>query len=143
LRMRQSAAGLKFMKNTFEILLAKAEADARTVKILLANSDSPREAIAFHIQQMTEKLLKAVLIHGKIDYPYKHNLVNLLSKADKLDDSFKIFSDFAADLTPYGVAARYDERYNPSAADVEGFYSAALNLRRKVYQYLGRNPPPL
>jgi HEPN domain-containing protein len=61
-------------------LAGKAENDLRSAKILLAQ-DGPIDAIAFHLQQAAEKLLKAFLtLHG-IEYPFTHDIGELLLMA--------------------------------------------------------------
>ncbi len=47
------------MANSLEVLLEKSQHDLTAVNLLLKEPSAPEDIIAFHIQQMVEKLLKA------------------------------------------------------------------------------------
>ena len=126
------------MKNTFEILLEKAEEDHRTVDTLLAAKDSPEGIIVFHVQQMAEKLLKAFLIFRKTEYKPTHDLVFLLEKAEAVDASFSEFSGLADDLAPFAVLIRYEEGYDVTLEEVRSLFERTLKLRQKILAEIGK-----
>jgi len=66
-----------------------------------------REQVCFHAQQAVEKAFKAVLLHGKIDFPFSHNLQALVELI--MENGIPVSEDIAASgvLTPYAVEARY------------------------------------
>ena len=57
--------------------LTHARSDLKLAKIGL-NKDVLPEQICFHAQQTVEKALKAVLLFYKIDFPFTHDLEELL-----------------------------------------------------------------
>jgi HEPN domain-containing protein len=89
--------------------LAKANVDWTTVEILNLEARSPREAICFHCQQYTEKLLKALLTLHQIEAPRTHDLRRLIQLASPLADALDAFSDQADRLSQHGVQVRYPD----------------------------------
>ena len=59
----------------YEILIRKAENDFKTAKLVYENiGDIEIETGLFHLQQATEKGLKAILIFNKVEAPKTHRL---------------------------------------------------------------------
>ncbi|MEK6284632.1 MAG: HEPN domain-containing protein [Acidobacteriota bacterium] len=59
------------MKNELDLaraLMSKAESDRRMAEIGIEH-DGPLDAVAFHVQQTAEKLLKALLASRSIECP--------------------------------------------------------------------------
>lgn len=126
------------MKNTFEILLEKAEEDRRAVTALLAVKDSPEGIIVFHVQQLAEKLLKAFLIFRKAEYKPTHNMLFLLKKAVAVDAAFSEFSDLADDLSPFAVLIRYEEGYEVTLEEARSLFVRTMRLREKILAEIGK-----
>ena len=65
------------------------------------------EQICFHAQQAAEKALKAVLIHRNVDFPFTHDLEELLDTLDETDIALPTERVFAsgkvADTVDYAV----------------------------------------
>lgn len=120
------------MKNNHKILLEKATNDLKAIENLLKLPDSPCEIIAFHIQQMVEKLLKAFLISKNINYKPTHDLFLLLETAENIDSSFKEYYNLAEDLSPYAVLVRYEEGFYINLEEVQILFSKALELKEKI-----------
>jgi len=86
--------------------LRHARSDIRLARLALKEEILP-EQICFHAQQAAEKALKAVLLHKKVDFPFTHDLEELVEVSlnggitvpDELHD--------LGNLTPYAVQARY------------------------------------
>jgi HEPN domain-containing protein len=86
--------------------LRHAQSDIRLARLALKEEILP-EQICFHAQQAAEKALKAVLLHKKVDFPFTHDLEELVEVSmnggiavpDELHD--------LGNLTPYAVQARY------------------------------------
>ena len=111
--------------------MAYAEEDLRLAKHGLTMSSScPFRLIAYHAQQCAEKYLKAYLVFKRIDFPYTHNIRNLLQLCD--GNWTGEISD-ADELTPFAVTTRYpgeDERVTRKDAQ------HALDLAKKVRRVL-------
>ncbi|MBU2572706.1 MAG: HEPN domain-containing protein [Elusimicrobia bacterium] len=125
------------MKNTFEILLEKAEEDRRAAAALLAAKDSPEGIIVFHVQQLAEKLLKAFLIFRKTECKPTHNMIFLLEKAVAADASFSEFSDLADELAPFAVLIRYEEGYEVTIEEARSLFERTLRLRNRILAEIG------
>lgn len=110
-----------------------AEEDLRLAKHgLKISSSCPYRLIAYHAQQCAEKYLKAYLVFKKIDFPYTHNLRNLLQLCG--GDWIEELSD-ADELTPYAVTTRYpgvDDRVTKKNA------LSALEIAEKVRKVVRR-----
>jgi HEPN domain-containing protein len=86
--------------------LKHAQSDIRLARLAL-DSDVLPEQICFHAQQAAEKALKAVLLYKRVDFPFTHDLDELvevslnagITVTDELHD--------IGSLTPYAVQARY------------------------------------
>jgi HEPN domain-containing protein len=91
-----------------QVLLRKAEQDEFVVTALAPDPDAPDAAIGFHAQQPVEKMLKAVLAHHGVRFPWRHDLVELI---DLLGENGILFPDALEDvrrLTPFATDFRYD-----------------------------------
>ena len=72
-----------------------------------ARADILPEQLCFHAQQAVEKAFKAVLLHRKVEFPFTHDLSELL---DALADAGIEVPESLAEadaLTPYAVETRY------------------------------------
>lgn len=93
----------------------------------------PCEIICYHCQQSAEKAIKAVMLFSGISggMPKVHDLSFLLNQIKNTVKLDEIYYDYADELTPYGVSARYpnelflEERHAKSA-----LHSSAEILRR-------------
>jgi len=86
--------------------LAHAQSDLRLAK-LAAESNILPEQICFHAQQAVEKAFKAVLLHRQIDFPFTHDLEELLAVFEKARSIVPPEFEDAGGLTPYAVETRY------------------------------------
>ncbi len=83
----------------------KGDEDLNADKILIKAQNVSKSIIGFHIQQATEKYLKAYLIAKEQNIPKTHNLEFLKALCAKLFPDFDNF-DFG-NLTSYAVEFRY------------------------------------
>jgi HEPN domain-containing protein len=89
-------------------LLLKAMQDMDAVERLVAIPDIAREIIGFHTQQVAEKSLKAVLAYHKIEFPFTHQIADLIECLADHGISFpKMFLEIRF-LSPFAVEYRYD-----------------------------------
>jgi HEPN domain-containing protein len=86
--------------------LVHAESDLKLAKLGL-NKDVLPEQICFHAQQTVEKTLKAVLLFYKIDFPFTHDLEELLDTFEAAKISVPAHLLDVGILTPYAVETRY------------------------------------
>jgi HEPN domain-containing protein len=89
-------------------LIKKAEQDEFAADKRLEDPAAPGEIIGFHLQQATEKLLKAALSFSKLEFPRTHQLVVLIDLLN--DHGVSVPEDFEdlKMLAPYAVKFRYD-----------------------------------
>jgi HEPN domain-containing protein len=66
----------------------------------------PCRTIAFHAQQCAEKYLKAYLVYHTIDFPFTHDIAQLLEMCAELASWTGQLTD-AEELSVYAVTARY------------------------------------
>lgn len=124
------------MKNEYDSLLEKAEHDFQAVKKLLIFDDSPTDVIAFHIQQMAEKLLKCLLIKNNSDYKFTHDLFYLLEKVVLIQPELKRYEELMEMLAPHAVFSRYEEGYEISYAEIDEILPQAEALRKSILDLL-------
>ncbi|MDI6736329.1 MAG: HEPN domain-containing protein [bacterium] len=101
-----SPKGKKHIIASPEDWLIHAKSDLTLAKLGLSQ-DVLWEQICFHAQQAVEKSLKAILLFFKIDFPFTHDLEELLDTFEHAGIS--IPSEFleVGVLTPYAVETRY------------------------------------
>ncbi|MDI6751077.1 MAG: HEPN domain-containing protein [Pseudomonadota bacterium] len=88
-------------------LLAAAERDDKTFRILARDPEAPVETTLFHVQQAMEKLLKAVLVAKGVVFPRTHDLLTLFDLVVENDLQVPVPRDLMARLGPYAVEFRY------------------------------------
>ena len=86
--------------------LLHAQSDLKLAKLGL-NQDVLPEQICFHAQQAVEKAVKSVLLFHKIDFPFTHDLEELLDTFEVAGLSVPAEMSDIGVLTPYAVETRY------------------------------------
>ena len=93
------------------------------------------EGAAFHLQQSTEKSLKALIVFIGIELPSKkfrtHNisfLINILREHLGIPE----YVEYAASFTRYAFEVRYPDDYVPVSKDE---YEEAYEIALKVYEW--------
>jgi len=86
--------------------LAHAQSDLRLAR-LAEKSDILPEQICFHAQQAVEKAFKAVLLHRQINFPFSHDLEELLAVFERVGSPVPSEFEGVGVLTPYAVETRY------------------------------------
>jgi HEPN domain-containing protein len=71
------------------------------------------EDLCFDAQQAAEKAIKGLLIHLQQDFPYVHDLGELLDQAEKAGQDVPGRIKQVVDLTDYAVATRYPGAIEP------------------------------
>lgn len=80
-------------------LLEKAENDLIAGRATLATGKA-LDTVCFHAQQAAEKSIKAILALHDVEYPWKHDLAELLELAEPLAPDLQPLSDAAIGMTP-------------------------------------------
>jgi len=108
--------------------LAHARSDLKFVHLGMSGEVLP-EQVCFHAQQAVEKSLKAVLLYAKIDFPFTHDLEELLDTLEHGGIAVPGELKVIGELTPYAVESRYPGYWGEiSGADVR----AAVDLAEKT-----------
>ena len=89
-------------------MLRKAANDYAAAGIGLLHA-APLDTTCFHIQQTAEKALKACLASASIEYPFSHDLRELLSLAVQHFPQLEPYRDSVPEYTEFAVGLRYDD----------------------------------
>ena len=89
-------------------LLSKAEQDEIVVDLISEDASVAEEVIGFHLQQASEKLLKAVLVEHGVEVRKTHNLVYLMDRLAACDLVLPADLHALQQLNPFAVEYRYD-----------------------------------
>jgi len=96
------------MNGTVREWVEKAEGDFRTARREFEAVNEPNfDSACFHAQQGVEKLMKAVLIHNKVEPPRIHHLERLYELLLPLYPKLSLDVEQLRDLTSVGMAVRY------------------------------------
>ncbi len=109
-----------------ETLLRLAERDW---EILLVLKDAPRvhlSGIAFHAQQLIEKVFKAVLAAHHRPFDRTHDLIRLATAIIEYKIDIPVSLDELNRLNPYAVVFRYDDTDIETIGRDEAVQLAAL-----------------
>ena len=87
------------------------------------------EDLCFNAQQAVEKAIKALLIKYDIEFPYKHNIAELLTLLEETGQPIPDFVRKSAGLTRFAVTTRYP-RMSPPIKQEE--YKQALTIAEQV-----------
>jgi len=123
------------------IFVTKTDEDIHVLRALLKDAETSDAIGGFHAQQAVEKLLKALLAHRSLRFPFTHRLLDL---ADLLDDAGSPLDDeyeSLLDLTPYAVEFRYSplSATNEPPLDCEAILGLIVKLRTSVATTVGHS----
>jgi HEPN domain-containing protein len=119
---------MKEPRDHAQALLRKAANDLVAAQATLSTGQA-LDTVCFHAQQAVEKSLKAILALHDIEYPWWHDLGELLELVRPLASELIPFEDQVFRMTPYAVEARYDEEFEPSLDEA----SEAFEVAEEVY----------
>jgi HEPN domain-containing protein len=84
-----------------------AESDLKFAQYgLYVEAEQAYRIVAYHAQQCAEKSLKAYLVYQKVDFPYTHNILQLLNVCGETAEWVSELQD-AKNLTLYASTLRY------------------------------------
>ncbi len=90
------------------------------------------EDLCFDAQQAAEKAIKAILMQLKVEYPYVHDLAELLTLVDKAGKEIPDSVMQASRLTRYAVVSRYPSAFEPVT---EEEYQRALTIAEETVRW--------
>jgi HEPN domain-containing protein len=115
--------------------LIKADEDMLVVNKLTDGEFVANASVCFHLQQATEKYLKAFLIAYEVEFKRTHNIEYLLALCAELEPVFLEIDP--VNLSEFGVAIRYPgDHYEPSDKEVVQYKSIAMTVGEMVKQRL-------
>ena len=108
-------------------LFARAADDIALVRASLDVDAIADTIVGFHAQQAAEKLLKAVLAHSRIEFPFTHDLERLVELVEASSVGGPPDSDEVAALTPWAVEFRYGEAPEEILGRLRAWAQASLD----------------
>ncbi len=103
----------------FDSLMILARRDFQTAAKIEGDFDL-RGVAFFHVQQALEKAFKAVLSAHGVAYPMTHDLLTLKDRLATIRIQCPLDDDVLDQITPFGVAARYDDGIEPPLSTTRG-----------------------
>jgi len=91
------------------------------------------EDLCFDAQQAAEKALKALLIYRGVQFPYTHDLAELLGLAEQAGQDVPDAVRQVARLTRYAVVARYPGLFEPVTPEE---YEEAVDIAEGVVRWV-------
>lgn len=129
----------KRLPSSPEEWMSHANSDLSLAKIGQGNKDVLPEQICFHTQQAVEKALKAVLLFSNIDFPFTHDLEELVSILKNEGILFPPSISDVGILTPYAVEARYPGYLEEISEDeVEETISLAEKVLKWASEFISK-----
>jgi HEPN domain-containing protein len=120
---------MKGPRDHAQALLNKASNDLVAARATLSTRQA-LDTVCFHAQQAVEKSLKAILAFHEVEYPWRHDLGELLELAKPLASELVPYADHILRMTPYAVEVRYDEEFEPGLDETSGALEVAIEIYR-------------
>ncbi len=109
-------------------LLRKARNDLIAARATLATGEA-LDTVCFHAQQAAEKSLKALLALDDVEYPWRHDLGELLELVKPRWPEVASIEERAIALAPFAVVVRYEDAADPAPDEAR----LALDTAHRVY----------
>jgi HEPN domain-containing protein len=119
-------------------LLKKAANDLVAARATVATGKA-FDTVCFHSQQAVEKSLKAILALQDVEYPWRHDLGELLELVKPLAPEVAPFEDRILGMTPFAVEIRYDEEFEPSIDEANKALQTALEVYQLISAIIGQS----
>jgi len=135
------------MKELARSWLAFADKDRQTCEYI-KESPGLRAIAAFHVQQMIEKSLKAILVCQGQNPPRIHDLVRLAALVAAAVGSSEINADELERINQYYTFSRYPQAFEvdsteePSAPELTSMVSTGRKILDQARQLVERTPAP-
>jgi len=119
-------------------LLKKAANDLMAAGATVATGRA-LDTVCFHSQQAVEKSLKAILALHDVEYPWRHDLGELLELVKPLAPEVAPFEDQILGMTPFAVEIRYDGEFEPAIDEANEALQTALEVHQLISVTVGRS----
>lgn len=119
-------------------LLKKAANDLVAARTTITTGQA-LDTVCFHSQQAVEKSLKATLALHDVEYPWRHDLGELLELVKPLAPEITPFEDRILGMTPFAVEIRYDEEFEPPIDEANEALQTALEVHQLISAIVGRS----
>jgi len=113
-------------------LLQKAANDLVAAQATLTTGKA-LDTVCFHAQPAVEKSLKAALALHDVEYPWRHDLGELMELVKPLMPAIVPFENRIINMTPFAVEIRYDAEFDPSSEKA----GEALDTATEVHKLIG------
>lgn len=111
----------------------RVDEDLRLANLILSDEDPILRGALFHLQQATEKALKAFLVHRGSKFRRTHSLEEIGEACVAFDATLNPMIDATIRLTEFATAARYPGPVEiPDLATTREFLSAVRTLVEAV-----------
>jgi len=117
-------------------LLAKAANDLVAARATLATGRA-MDTVCFHSQQAAEKALKALLAMKDVEYPWRHDMGELLELVGKHYPHLPVPVEELTELSPYAVEARYDDAWAPDEQEARRALALAERMHAMAERMVG------
>ena len=121
-------------------LLDKAEHDLIAARATLSTGQA-LDMVCFHAQQAAEKSLKALLALHDVEYPWRHDLAELIELVRPLAPEIARLEKRIILLTPFVVGVRYAEEFEPSLSESEKALQTATEAHDLIAQVVQPGEP--
>lgn len=118
--------------------LRRADDDLRMAELALGNRPPICWGAAFHAQQATEKLLKALLTYHNVEFEKTHQIDYLLDLCVTVEPRADSLRTTATKLTDFAVESRYPL---PAREPSEAESKEALEIAHQVRQFVRKVLP--
>lgn len=119
-------------------LLAKAEHDLVAARAT-PSTGRAMDMVCFHARQATEKSLKALLALHDAEYPWRHDLGELVELARPFASEVVALEERVIQLSPFAVEARYDDELAPSLSEAIEALQTATEIYDLIVQVVQRD----
>ncbi len=117
------------------VLLGKATNDLIAAHAILSTGQA-LDTVCFHTQQAVEKALKATLAWHDIDYPWTHDLRELVAIVKPIVPLLSNYERRIIALIPFAVIIRYSGLDEPSREEAETSLTLAVEVCHLIQSYI-------
>lgn len=121
-------------------LLAKAANDLVAANATIATGQA-LDTVCFHAQQTAEKSLKALLAVKDVEYPWRHDLGELLALVVRHFPGIAELEDDILTLSPYAVEVRYGDMIAPDIDEARAALDIASRVHALTHQLIAHEGP--
>lgn len=128
---------IKYILNEkWQILLRKAKADLNAATILYRENGIPKEVVMFHLEQVAEKLLKALLERNNIGYAETDDLMILKNFTQEWINFDDEQVSLLEELNNYRFEKYSENLELNDVKDIDKYFNFVNEVERKVLEIL-------